>query len=474
MSFSSLRYIPHTNHPPADLASAHRDILNVLGVEVKRVQNYVSKIRKAGSVYDGITGYSLMAHHLSTAQLDALPGLSPAELLAFTDAQLTEALNVSPISVSSPSGSYSSFMETEVGLATLSLIRAIEHSTVNVSPFCNSWTSCTQLFESATAMAISEDRQCDTDDNGGCEVLCARAGLLYALLRVRGASRRSDIKTTDSNSSDLVMKTRALSSNAQLQLLVQSVICRGEAGAATYAAELAEKRPAPPLMWTWHGERYLGAVHGVAGILHILLLCPAEVIRPYINSILLTDTQGNWPSAAPTGNSTGQEYTNELVQWCHGASGILLLLSTATTASAGPLLDKVMASAQAGASLVYRHGLMFKSVGLCHGVGGSVFALLALLDVLDPAHTKDRKTSKSNATQLANEENYYLARAVHLAQLAANHETLTARGEMDVPDHRWSLYEGMTGMCCAWAEVLRRLEGRPCDRSVAILTWASW
>ncbi|KAJ6551600.1 hypothetical protein B0H19DRAFT_1158231 [Mycena capillaripes] len=499
MSSSSLRYIRHANHPPADLESAHRDILNVLGVEVKRVQTHVSKTRKTGSIYVGITGSSLMAHHLSTAQLEALPGLSPAELLAFTDTQLTQALNISPTSRSSPSGSHSSFLETVVGIATLSLIRAIEHVSVSASPFSDSWTSCTQLVASATSMAISEDRQRDTDDDGGCEVLYGRAGLLYALLRLRGASRRSDIKTTDSNSADLVTKIRALSSKAQLQLLVQSIICRGEAGAAAYAAELAGKRPAPPLMWTWHGKRYLGAAHGVAGILHILLLCSAEVIRPYMESILLTvewligcqDTQGNWPSAAPTGNSPGQEYAKELVQWCHGASGILLLLSTvlrcATTASAGPLLGKVIASAQAGASLVYRHGLLSKGVGLCHGVGGSVFALLALSDVLDPVRTKDSKTSKSNATQLANDEIYYLARAVHLAQLAANHETLTARGEMVVPDHPWSLYEGMAGMCCAWAEVLRRLnlkQGRPCDRSgmpgfddvenVKGDTWASW
>jgi hypothetical protein len=162
------------------------------------------------------------------------------------------------------------------------------------------------------------------------------------------------------------------------------------------------------------------------------------------------------------------------------------VLRCATTTSAAPLLGKVIASVQAGAGLVYRHGLLSKGVGLCHGVGGSVFALLAVSDVLDPARTKKTKTSKSNETQLSTEENYYLVRAVHLAQLAANHEALTARGEMSVPDHPWSLYEGMAGMCCAWAEVLRRLtlkQGRPCDRSgmpgfddidVQGDTWASW
>ena len=27
----------------------------------------------------------------------------------------------------------------------------------------------------------------------------------------------------------------------------------------------------PPLMWQWHESEYLGAAHGVAGILHLIL-----------------------------------------------------------------------------------------------------------------------------------------------------------------------------------------------------------
>ncbi|KAJ6460916.1 hypothetical protein C8R45DRAFT_1028606 [Mycena sanguinolenta] len=434
-----------------------------------------------------------MAHHLSAAQLDGLP--LPAELLAFTDSRLVQALSLSPTSLSSPSsGSHSSFLETAVGIATLILIRAIHlvatTKTVSASPLSESCAACAQLVASATYMAVSEDRRPDKDD-GGCEVLYGRAGLLYALLRLRNAAK-DDITTTDSNSAELLTEIRKLSSKAQLQLLVQSIIHRGQTGAATYAAELGGTLPTPPLMWTWHGKRYLGAAHGVAGILHILLLCPEDVIHPYMESILLTvdwligcqDTQGNWPTTAPTDSVTG---SNDLVQWCHGATGILLLLCTvlrcATPTSAAPLLAKVIGSVQAGAGLVYRHGLLSKGVGLCHGVGGSVFALLAVSDVLDPAPKKETKSTTSNAIQ-PNENNYYFVRAVHLAQLAASHEAMTARGEMSVPDHPWSLYEGMAGMCCAWAEVLRRLtlhQGRPCERSgmpgfddVDDDTWASW
>ncbi|KAJ6567571.1 hypothetical protein DFH09DRAFT_1155795 [Mycena vulgaris] len=365
----------------------------------------------------------------------------------------------------------------------------------------DSWTSCAQVVQSATKMAVSEDQRGDSSDDGGCEVLYGRAGLLYALLRLRSASRRA-VHLGGSSSDELVAKIAVLSSEDNIQLLVQSIIYRGELGAAVYAAELAGKLPAPPLMWTWHGKRYMGAAHGVAGILHILLLCPANIIRPYMETILRTvewlvgcqGANGNWPSVAPSGNDTGYHTDpgydtdqKELVQWCHGASGILLLLCTvlrcATPTSPAPLLGKVIASVQAGAALVYRHGLLSKGVGICHGVAGSVFALLAVSDVLDRA-TDKKKLKGPNATALGEEDKYYLVRAVHLAQLATGYESLTARGEMGVPDHPLSLYEGLAGMCCAWAEVLQRLssiQGLQFDRSgmpgfddAETDTWASW
>ncbi|KAF7349951.1 LanC-like protein 2 [Mycena venus] len=161
----------------------------------------------------------------------------------------------------------------------------------------------------------------------------------YCMPSYRSASKRDDIKTADSNSADLVAQVQKLSSKAQLQLVIQSIIHRGQSGAANYSQELAGKLPAPLLMWTWHGKRYLGAAHGV-------------------------------------GKSTPVSFT----YFC------------------------------------------------------SVPPMSLIPDVLDPARTKKSKPSKSNAAQ-SNEVNYYLVRAVHLAQLAASHETLTANGEMGIPDY---------------------------------------
>ena len=52
------------------------------------------------------------------------------------------------------------------------------------------------------------------------------------------------------------------------------------------------------------------------------------------------------------------------------------------------------------------------------------------------------------------------ARAVHLARMACAYEGLTRRGEMGTPDRPFSLYEGVAGMCAAWADVVGVLDGR--------------
>ena len=121
----------------------------------------------------------------------------------------------------------------------------------------------------------------------------------------------------------------------------------------------------------------------------------------------------------------------------------MLLRQTALSPSLtiGPSLrDRIIAAMQRGGEFVYTHGLLRKGVGLCHGVAGSVYALLAISDTLD----SDTST-------------YWLSRAVHLAHLATEYSVLERKGEMRVPDDPYSLYEGVAGMCCAWAEVLLRL-----------------
>jgi len=171
-----------------------------------------------------------------------------------------------------------------------------------------------------------------------------------------------------------------------------------------------------------------------------------------------------------------------VVQWCHGASAVLILLATLLTrfrVGAGTLGSQdphhtSFASPSAeqsgctlpnstsnaarialarGGNIVYERGLLRKGVGLCHGVAGSVYALLAVSSALD-------SYDHGQVLESPGEGAHWLMRAVWLAQLATDYERLTSQGEMRVPDRPYSLHEGIAGMCCAWGEVLRRLEGR--------------
>lgn len=183
-----------------------------------------------------------------------------------------------------------------------------------------------------------------------------------------------------------------------------------------------------------------------------------------------------------------EEYDDTVVQWCHGAPGFLILFSTllrrAAVSRTTCLLstaqqESIVAATTRAAQLVYTRGLLRKGTGLCHGVAGSVYALLAVSAALDAqslysysngtrdgygsghsiSETLSRSLSVSHRIPPEIEHAYWLVRALHLADLATGYRQLTLEGKMATPDHPYSLYEGVAGMCCAWAELLVRLSG---------------
>ncbi|KAJ3849145.1 hypothetical protein EV368DRAFT_47922, partial [Lentinula lateritia] len=353
-----------------------------------------------------------------------------------------------------------SFLETPLGIAIEVLIDILEQQDTGSSPYKQEdITSCTEVLRRALNVQGQEPDDDDNDD--GCEVLYGQAGLLYALLRLRSSIARAN------SEAPIRFTLGSLTSESSIANIVRSIIIRGCFGASHYASNVSSRSAVPALMWSWHHKRYLGAAHGVAGILHVLLMCPVEMIKPYISDILQTiewlttyqDNDGNWPT------SLKQRYTqpNDLVQWCHGASGMLILFTTLIRRAVAhpevfPLstsfLTSIATAIQRAASLVYEKGLLCKGVGLCHGVAGSVYALLAASDAM--GLWKHYEHSK-----------VHFLRAIHLAHLATSYSQLTLSREMTSPDKPWSLYGGVAGMCCAWAEVYDRLgtTGRNLDRS---------
>ena len=141
--------------------------------------------------------------------------------------------------------------------------------------------------------------------------------------------------------------------------------------------------------WHWTSEifgstrHYYGACHGLAGnaaaILRGAEWLPGDWIETTLERTSRTLEAGalrdgadlNWPVSA---DASG---TRRLVQWCHGAGGVVAALgdSPRTGGDASRRLDALLV--QAG-ELVWKAGPVAKGPGLCHGTSGNGYAFLAL------------------------------------------------------------------------------------------------
>ncbi|XP_015905852.1 glutathione S-transferase LANCL1 isoform X2 [Parasteatoda tepidariorum] len=175
-----------------------------------------------------------------------------------------------------------------------------------------------------------------------------------------------------------------------------------------------------PLFYEWHGSPYVGAAHGFAGILYMLLQAKeyltseqiTDLVKPSIDWILsLQYPSGNFPS------SLGSK-TDKLIHWCHGAPGVvhLLLLAYETFHE-----EKYLEASKQCSDVVWKRGLLRKGYGICHGVAGNGYTHLRLFQV-----TKDVK---------------YLWRAVKFAEWCFDYGKHGCR----TPDRPLSLFEGFAG-----------------------------
>lgn len=139
------------------------------------------------------------------------------------------------------------------------------------------------------------------------EVLYGRSGFLYALLFIRS-------KIVDSYEiiyDDLIRST------------VNSILQSGQECAQRENSDV-------PLVYYWHQKGYVGAAHGYAGILYMLLEANnyltqedlTNLVKPTLDFVLQStrfEKTGNFRSSL-----TNSE--DRLVHWCHGSPGLIHLL----------------------------------------------------------------------------------------------------------------------------------------------------
>ncbi|KAJ8026847.1 LanC-like protein 3 [Holothuria leucospilota] len=190
----------------------------------------------------------------------------------------------------------------------------------------------------------------------------------------------------------------------------------------------------PPLMYQYHNTQYLGAAHGLSGILYSLLLFPGflemdreaeKEIKDSVDYFILMQQKrgdGNFATVADEALSPG------LVHWCHGAPGVVYLLAKAYTFWNE---EKYLAACVTCADLCWKYGLLRKGPGICHGVAGNGYVFLLLY-------------------RLTNQPKY-LYRAIKFAEFLQTEEF---RSEARVPDSPYSLYEGWAGTLCYLLDLL--------------------
>ncbi|CAF1337514.1 unnamed protein product, partial [Didymodactylos carnosus] len=247
------------------------------------------------------------------------------------------------------------------------------------------------------------------------EYLYGRAGYLYALIFLR--------KEVSSEIIDSQLITDVF----------EYMIKSGE----KYARHINSKSP---LMYQWHDEEYLGAAHGVSGIIYLLLKVTSHEsfshLRPYIESHLLPTIEFLKSMKISSGNylSSTNSHSDKLVQWCHGASGFVFMFVRAYEVTGD---TKYLQLATDAGDVVWQRGLLTKSYGLCHGTAGNGYVFLNLFRV-----TQDMR---------------WLHRAVKFAEFCLEYDKHRLSRQ---PDHPLSLFEGLAGTIYFMADMVNPKHAR--------------
>ena len=280
------------------------------------------------------------------------------------------------------------------------------------------------------------------------ELLYGRVGYLYTLLY-------------------LYRHANAPINRGLLKQLVDTIVTDGQRLAEQEKPLLNSNIELPPLFYRWRGRDYVGAAHGLAGILSILLLADQfitrssmkprvspnkqetvavttindfdsyrlldkdqlELIRQSLRILirgLRFEKTGNYPSRYL------ERDRDDLVQFCHGAPGFVLMYVIAYEYFGDR--EFLEAAKDATDRTVWTRGLLRKGSGLCHGISGNAYAFLALYRV-----TRDLR---------------YLYQALAFASFLFTNKQLINQQRIPPYDSPFSLLEGVAGDIYLYSELL--------------------
>ncbi|KAF2360518.1 Lanthionine synthetase C-like [Trinorchestia longiramus] len=354
-----------------------------------------------GGLYVGLAGGGYMMLYLSQ-----LPGTEPSRQLQY----LQEALSFlkRPIQYMEAAGNRqhitdrTGFLTGNVGImAVAAVVRHKLGQTAERDQALQQVLSAASILQEPNWFA-----------NGGDELFVGRAGFLCAILWLRKHLNTQVYPDSECHRMLLTM----LQSGLQYSKATNSPL---------------------PLMYHYYGTQYLGAAHGLAGILLVMLSFPewlqrdaevTSVLRQTVDGLAaLQQADGNFPCAMDEVGSTTRPQEDELVHWCHGAPGMIYLFAKAYTVfNDSKYLDVCIKCGE----VTWQKGLLKKGAGICHGIAGSGFVFLLLYRL-----TGDLK---------------YIHRSKCFAKFIFSETFRKAR----TPDCPFSLFEGLAGTVCYLGDML--------------------
>jgi len=130
-------------------------------------------------------------------------------------------------------------------------------------------------------------------------------------------------------------------------------------------------------------QQWLGPVHGFASNLTPLLVgrlllsdetfedISAKAMMTTVQTAVVDNSGANWPAVY---DAEKRDQSLELVQYCHGAPGMVTALSLLPK-GANESFDRIL---EQGGELTWQAGPLKKGSNLCHGTGGNGYAFLKL------------------------------------------------------------------------------------------------
>ncbi|KAF0445421.1 lanC-like protein 1 [Gigaspora margarita] len=358
-------------------------------------------------VFVGYGGVAFMFFHLHQLFPDLTIAGDKVSLLCST------YLSASLSAVHNTSLKHLGFIGSHIGPLALAVVfyETIEKNTIESSKYLD-------IIDQYHSLLIQEDSN---------EVLYGRAGYIYALIFIRKYCKDNE---------EIMSKI----GDKKLKEIIKLIIKDGRDGAKKMTVEnlktVNDKITKPALMWSWHNAEYIGAIHGVAGIIATILQC-GELAHPYLDELLqttewlaeLVQSNKNYPARI-------QSTHDDLIQFCHGAPGILVsFLKIYSLYPTHTSSKNILSNAIAKTDLVWECGILKKGVtGLCHNTLGNAYAFLL--------------------TYLITRDEVQLRRALAFGLYGGEWEVKTHKNEERVSDHPWSLFEGLGGGIIYWSDLM--------------------